>query len=216
MKKITFPAIITILTVLIFTSCKKGDSGPAGPVGPAGPTGVAGPEGNANVSVDTFTLTSSDWLWNSSYSFTTENGSYTSYFTRYHDRSFSKLTADVLDKGIVLVYFTSSSATNSSQWTPLNFSFLAFSYQYYYHVAYETFAGKLRLHYFYTPNGPGGTVPYSALATAVITNYKFKIIVAPGNIGARTASGLSGPAYTAEQLKKMPYETVCRLLGIKE
>lgn len=51
MKKILHVTSIVLMTLLVITSCKKGDQGPAGPEGPAGPQGVAG---NANVTQYTY------------------------------------------------------------------------------------------------------------------------------------------------------------------
>ncbi|MEQ1799550.1 MAG: hypothetical protein ABL872_16465 [Lacibacter sp.] len=223
MKKIILSFCSAIIITFLFISC-KGDTGPAGltgpagptgangPAGPAGPAGSTGPQGNANVVVDTFTLSNSNWIWNSTYSFSNGTGSSTGWFTRYFDRNYTGITQSILDKGVVLVYFTSFS-TNASQWTPLDFSFLAFGSQYYYNIRYETFLGKVRLHYFFTPNGPAGTTP-SNLSTVGIPNYKFKIIAVAGAIGGRFNSGPAA-GYTIEQLKGMSYEMVCEVLNIK-
>ncbi|WP_431215999.1 hypothetical protein ACQ86N_15925 [Puia sp. P3] len=69
------------------------------------PINLQGPQGNANVKVDTFTLMNSDWIWNSVYNFSTP-GVAGGVFTRYHDRGFTSVTQDVLDKGEVMVFFT--------------------------------------------------------------------------------------------------------------
>ncbi len=57
MKKINFLFTFSFLliTSFIYTSCKKGDTGPPGPPGPAGPagptgtTGLTGPKGDTGV-----------------------------------------------------------------------------------------------------------------------------------------------------------------------
>ena len=50
--------------MLIFTSCKKGDTGDTGPAGATGPTG---PQGNANVKNYSITIQSSNWQWDNLY-----------------------------------------------------------------------------------------------------------------------------------------------------
>ena len=85
------------------------------PVSLQGPQGPPGPEGDANVRVKTFSLTSSQWIWNSAYSFETSPGSFTEYFTRYADITFNSLTQGILDSGMVLAYFTANPST-----TPIN------------------------------------------------------------------------------------------------
>src|SRR6201999_645668 len=117
-------------------ACSKGDTGAAGT------TGATGPQGNANVFSDTFSLASADWLYNSAYVYSTGNGSYTEYFTRYHDVSFSKVTQGLLDSGMVVVYMAPN-ATDSNQWSPLPYSFLAFGGAFYYNYVYETMPGKV-------------------------------------------------------------------------
>jgi hypothetical protein len=217
MKKLFYAASVLMLSSTIFIACKgdQGDVGPAGAAGttgPAGPIGPTGPQGNANVVVDTFTISNSNWAWNSSYTFTTATGASTSWFTRFYERNYTGITQAILDKGVVLVYFTSN-ASNSNQWTPLNFSYLAFGSQFHYNLVYETLLGKVRLHYFFTPNGASGTTPGN-LSTFAIPNYKFKIIAIAGAIGGRFTSGPAA-GYTIEMLKSLPYETVCQILNIK-
>ena len=219
MKKVILSFIAFILIAVLLISC-KGDTGPAGATGPTGPTGATGatgPTGNANVKVDTFTVANASWLWNSSYVIQTSGGGSTARFTRYYDRSYTAVTADILNTGMLLVYFTPNPGGNfggsAIQWSPLDYSYLAFGSQYYYNVAYETSVGKVRLHYFYTPNGSAGTVP-TDLSTAVLPSYKFKIVAVAGAIGGRFTSG-PAVGYTIEQLKSMPYETVCQILNIK-
>jgi hypothetical protein len=176
---------VIVLGSIFFCCAKTGPQGATGPAGnngspgPVGPTGPQGPQGNANVLVDTFTLTSADWSWNSLYSFSTGSGSYTSYFTRFHDATDSLITQAILNTGLILVYFTPYQ-NNANQWEPLPYSFLAFSSAYYYNFVFETFLYKVRLHYFYSANGSGSTP--TNLSTTVIPNHSFKIIVVSGTI----------------------------------
>lgn len=181
-KKISCFAVVIVSVVLLGAACSKGDTGATGATGAAGPQGVAGPtgpQGNANVFTDTFSLVNTDWLYNSGYFYSTGSGGYTEYFTRYHDVAFSKVTQGVLDSGMVIVYMEPN-ATDSNQWSPLPYTFLAFGGQYYYNFVYESMPGKVRLHYFYTANG-SGTAP-TTLSTDVIPTHKYKIVALTGTV----------------------------------
>lgn len=171
--------------VLLFfvTACSKtGPTGPQGATGPAGPqgsTGAQGPIGTANVFVDTFSVTNADWLYGSIYWFSTGNSSATGWFTRFHDQSFSKVTQGILDTGMVLMYIQSYT-DNPTQWQPMPFSFTSSGGAYQYNYAYETMVGKVRMHFFYTPNS--GAIP-TTLSTDVIPTHRYKIItVASGAV----------------------------------
>jgi hypothetical protein len=167
---------IVVIVVLIVSvpSCKQGDTGPVGPRGQAG---------NANVMVDTFSLSNSDWLWNSSYWYSTGPGSATGWFTRYHDRVDSTMiTQGILDSGMVLVYFTPYT-DQPNQWVSLPFSFPSFSNAYYTNYVYETFLGKVRLHIFFNLVDNSGTLP--TLSTFQFATHKFKIVTVAGNLASR-------------------------------
>ena len=75
---------------LLFTGCKKGDTGPAGPAG------TNGTNGNANVVSSS--ITSSNWVYSSP--------SWGISFT------YPAITQDIIDKGAVLVYLKVGSAYN--------------------------------------------------------------------------------------------------------
>jgi hypothetical protein len=185
-KKILKDAAVFLCFALAIACSKTGPTGATGPQGsqgaqgPQGPAGAQGPQGNANVFTDTFTLTDANWLASSIYWYTVNSSISIGAFSRYADISFSKLTAGILDSGMVLVYFTSSTL-NASMWTPIPFSFLAQGQQYYINYAYETSSGKVRLHYFFSANITGAVFP--SLSTTVIPTSKYKIIVVSGTIG---------------------------------
>ena len=143
------------------------------------PINLQGPQGNANVLVDTFTLVNSDWAWNSVYSFSTPNAS-GDILTRYHDRAFSKVTQDILDKGEVMVYFTPN-LNNPNQWSPLPYSY-SFNDKYNYNFVFETMPGVVRLHFFFSAIGLAG-YPLPEPDTYDIGRYKFKIVAVSGTIG---------------------------------
>ena len=200
-RKLAFLSLaFSVLIAVSISSCKKGDTGPAGT---PGTPGAPGAPGNANVQTDTFTLTNAKWLYNSQYTFTTGTGAFTSWFTRYCDVTFSKLTQGMLDSGMVMVYFRPS-ALNAQQWVPLPYSFESGgTNQFFYNIAFETFAGKVRLHYFYTPNGSTGTLP-SNLSTVVIPDYKFKIVAVAGTVSTDMK---------AHQVDMKDYNSVSHYLG---
>ena len=203
-KKISYLSVFVLSVVLLATACSKtGPVGATGPAGVAGPTGPQGPIGAANVFVDTFTLVSSQWLWNSQYVYSTGSGGYTEYFTRYNDVAFSKVTQGILDTGMVLAYIAPN-ATNNNQWSPMPYVFLAFGSAYYYNFAFETMPGKVRLHYWYTANG-SGTTP-TTLSTDVIPTHKFKLVV----IG----SGAISTAMKQGRVDVGDYNQVMKYLGM--
>ena len=179
--------LFSLFFLTLLPGCSK--TGPAGATGPAGPTGAAGaagpqgpqgPEGNANVFVDTLTLTSSQWIYNSQYSFETSSGSYTEYFTRYHDITDSAVTQGVLDSGQVLAYFVPNPIANTAQWAPLPYQFLDGSGEFNYNVVFQTYVGKIELGYFFSQVVANPTIP--TLSTYNIPTYHFKIVVMTGTI----------------------------------
>jgi len=177
-------------------------SGSNGTNGAAGATGPQGPEGNANVQVDTFSLTSSQWLWNSQYVLQTSPSSYTEYFTRYYDATDSSVTQDILDQGLVLVFFTPNTSNNTDQWAPLPYEFLDASEVFTYNVVFETMVDTVRLHYFFAQFAPG-TVP--VLSTYDIPTYKFKIVAISGSVAASMA---------AAHVDVKNYAAVSRFVGL--
>ncbi len=163
--------VIVVVIVVFVSSCKQGDTGPVGP---------QGAKGNANVKVDTFTVTNANWLWNSDYTLYTGSGSSTSWFTRYTDKIDSTITSGILDSGMVLVFFTPN---DSAQWAPLPYSFPSFGDAFYYNFVFQTMVGKVRLHIFF--NGVDATSTIPTLSTYTFPNYKFKIVIVAGTLKAK-------------------------------
>lgn len=163
-----------------------GPAGAQGATGPAGSAGPTGPQGNANVMVDTFTLTNSQWLYNSQYSLETSPGSYTEYFTRYHDVTFPAITQGIIDSGMVLVYFVPNPIVSTVNWTQLPFQFLDGSEEFFYDVAFTTLAGKVELDYFFQQVN-SGTIP--TLSTFNIPTYTFKLVAISGSLAAQMKQG---------------------------
>ena len=114
LKIFAIPYCLVIAALLIFSSCKKGDTGPAGPAGPAGAQGpagaaglpgAAGPAGTANVIY-------SEWLD------VTFDGSDTTGWAAEIDAP--KLVDSILNKGEIKVFWNIGSDSTGSQFiTPL-------------------------------------------------------------------------------------------------
>jgi len=155
--------------------------GPKVSAGWGTPLSLQGPEGNANVKTDVFTVTNSQWVWNSQYEFQTSPSSYTEYFTRYFDRSNNSITQDVLTNGLVLVYFTPNTSNNTNQWAPLPYEFTDGSGNFNYNIAYETTVGTVRFHYFFVQLNAAAAIP--VLSTYTIATYQFKIVSVTGQAG---------------------------------
>jgi hypothetical protein len=171
--------------------------------GPQGPAGPQGPPGNANVLTTVFTITNSQWLWNSQYEFQTSPSSYTEYFTRYCDNSVPSITQNVLDDGMVLVYFTPNTSNNTNQWAPLPYEFTDGSGNFNYEIAYETNVGTVRLHYFFVQLVASATIP--VLSTYTISTYSFKVIAVTGTLTA---------ALGKNHIKLTDYQAVSRFTGV--
>lgn len=153
----------------------KTDAGWGVPVNLRGPQG---PEGNANVKTEVFTLTNANWLSSSSYYISTNNtGLLEGYTSRYADHANTLITADLLKSGMVLVYFNPV-ASNTQQWQPLPFSFTEISGEFSRNYAFETSAGKVRLHFYFVKLT--GTPP--DLNSFTIPTTQFKIVVVAGTL----------------------------------
>jgi hypothetical protein len=168
-------------------------------VGPQGPQGPVGPN---SVQVDTFTVKGSDWLWNSQYVFETSPGSYTEYFTRYYVRSNNTVTQNLLNSGMVLVYFTPSPVNNANQWEPLPYQFDS-SFGYTYNYVYVTAVGQVTLHYFFIQTSSTATLP--TLSTYNDETRRFKIV---------TVSGQTGVFMQANHINLNDYQAVSRATGL--
>jgi hypothetical protein len=197
-------AVISIFAAGCSKTGPAGATGPAGSAGPQGPQGSQGPEGNANVLVDVFSLVNSQWLYNSQYSLETTSGSYTEYFTRYHDVTDSAVTQAILNTGEVMVFFVPDPIVDTNQWAPLPYQFVDGSNIFTYNIVFETMPYTVRLHYFFTQL-QAGTIPY--LATFNIPTYKFKIVV---------ISGVISTAMQQAGIDKSNYNAVSAYLGLPD
>ncbi|WP_315814800.1 hypothetical protein [Paraflavitalea speifideaquila] len=157
--------MLTYLLILpALAGCKK--EGTQGPPGPAG---------NANVKGDTIRLINSNWLYPGQWALQTGGGAITYYSTRYADIATDLITADIIKRGSVEVFFK----PNNDSWTNLPYSFLGAFPAINHHFMYEFKAGNIRLHYYWSA-GPTTPVP-TGLNTYVIPGFTFKYVVTAGN-----------------------------------
>lgn len=167
------PVIIAAST-LLFNGCSKS----TGPAGATGATGPAGPQGNANVMVDSFSVTSSQWLWNDDYLLYTSGSSFTEWFTRYYKAAFSAVTQGVLDSGMVMVYMTPNIQDNN-QWSPVPYTFDSGN-GYSYNFVYVTSPGTVELEFYFSDETTTATPP--TLSTYAMATYTFKLVAVTGSI----------------------------------
>jgi len=171
MKTLTYKISFLILFSGLFFSC-------SGPVGPEGPQGPAGYDANVIYSewfIGSWSGTSGDW---------------------YFDADAPDLTADVVERGVILAYISIKSG--------------------------DVYAATVRPLPCYAVNAnwdfliPGGlgTIEFTSdLSTRPTSNYEFRFIAIPGNITAKSASVYGK---TVSEWKSMPYKDVCKILNIKE
>jgi hypothetical protein len=205
MKKFRFSILVFICSCIIaMVACTKegptgpqgekgtnganGATGPGGPAGPTGPTGPKGADGNANVKVDTFTLKNAQWA-NGIYWFSTSSGSSQGQYSRFYVRNNTAITADVINKGMVLVYFNTINSITPNSWIAMPFTFLdntagTFTYNY----AAITQLGKTTIHFYFARIGSNSVTP--TISNYVMPDIQFKIIAVTGTLllGARTAN----------------------------
>lgn len=140
---------------------------------------LKGPEGNANVLTDSFTVKPDDWVWGSIYYTAISSSGLLGYQTKYYDRSNTKITPDILNHGLVLVYYKSATVLNPNQWQPLPYMLIVGGAAYSYNWAFETFPGKVRLHFYFAQiNDVSPDV-----ATAPMPESAYKIVVISGATG---------------------------------
>ncbi len=180
----------------------KSGSGWGAPVNLRGPAGPQGPEGNANVKVDLFTVQTADWGYPATYEVNTGARGFYGYVSKFYDHYNSLITASILTSGEVLVYFQSDRGRNPDQWQPLPFSYVISDSGYSYNWAYETFTGKIRLHYYFAkivsdaPDVSSYQIPVT----------EFKIVM---------VSGTSANALQQNHINVNKYDEVSKFLNIK-
>jgi len=177
-----------------------GNTGPAGPTGPAGIQGPTGPAGTANVIY-------SSWYTLSGWADTTvaiDLG-----LIARAIKLAPSLTQPIVDNGVILTYFKSSSSG------PYSLPFLVLVTNPSFIVNFIPVNGKI-IYYVGMINAgimPTGFVPPS---------YEYRHIIIPGGVAGGRGSGgekmadIKGRLYSESQLKGMNYSQVCSLLNIPQ
>ncbi len=194
MKKIFSFAVFSAITcMLLMSSCRKGDTGPAGPAGPAGSNGVAGPTGSANVIYSNWIMTG-NWVKS-----TTSNGSGKATF--YFDVASSDLTQDILDKGTVLVYAVFYNDPDGSGIVKLlpSIYYDGGGAGFQYRFQYGLFLNKVRI--------ICDVVPFGTPATS----NKVRVVIIPGGV----SGVITGRSATPPDYSKLSYEQVCQMYNIR-
>jgi hypothetical protein len=176
--------------------------GPKTAAGWGTPIAVQGPSTNTDVKTDVFSVSNTDWLWNSQYMYETAPGTFTEYFTRYYVRVNNTVTQNVLNNGMVLVYMQPSPADNPYQWAPLPYQFdLGFGYTYNY--VYVTAIGQVTLMFYFIPTDSTATLP--TLSTYVEDTREYKIV---------TVTGQTGTFMTTHHINLNKYRDVMKVTGL--
>ncbi len=115
MKKHTNYAVLLLLllSVLLFNACK----GPAGPTGPAGSNGTQGPAGTPGINgpAGTANVIYSNWAKAGSWTSVNVFGVQRSYI----DITVPRLSQEILDRGLVLVYVKLETDNNQVRQLPV-------------------------------------------------------------------------------------------------
>ncbi len=185
-----------------------GPGGPVGPGGPAGPTGATGPQGPPG----TANVIYSSWLTvgNSLPQPTpVADSNFTDYgLCKKWYRAAPSVTTAILDNGLVLSYWRVTTVIYST--IPYTFPVGASTY-YLGAIPQATAAPGLttggRIIYFTSIFGGGaGWTPNSGAET--------RYVIIPGVVAGGRSAGVGGTNYTADQVRAMSYEQVCRTFNI--
>lgn len=150
--------------------------------------------------------------------FSTSQGAAVGHSSRYVDITEAMITQEIMDNGLVQVYFTPYE-------TKTPYSSLPYSRQnsqatYNFNLDYTYEMGKIRLLFFLSAVYGAPAPPY--VATWDIPSYTFKYVIIPGtaiNTVANTQEKqvqLKGVTYSEAEIKDMPYSQLSKLADIKE
>jgi hypothetical protein len=182
-----------------------GPVGPVGPAGPIGPTGPAGPPGTANVIYSSWatvtSLTTPPFL-------PVGDSSFTDFGTcKRWLRTAPSLTQAILDNGLVLSYWRVGTPPATVIYSNLPYLFPVGAQTYYLGSLPTLTNGVFKIIYFTSIFGAGaGWTPNG--------NAESRYVIIPGVIPGGRSTGVGGTNYTADQVKAMSYEEVCRLFNI--
>jgi len=207
---------VLIGALLVFSSCKKGDTGPAGATGPAGPAGPTGTTGSANVVY-------SAWFTPSAY----VKDTVFDLYGFYYDKATTDITQAVLDSGVVLTY-GKLDGYNTAIWPTTQVSALPIVVSYKFSVGGITYndtwsalvtLGKLKIQFVDDQNY------YGSISNA----HQFRYIIIPGGAksavasvkpGIHTVDGKTLDAAAVRSViqnyRQMSYEEVCERLGVPQ
>ena len=206
-------AFVVFFSIALFSlSCSKGPAGPAGPAGlqgaagPTGATGATGPQGNANVSSGTVTLTNTNYA-NDYWSITTGPSSSLGLGARKASIAVTSITANIFNTGTVLVYLKVPVGFTSALtgWTLLPFSIKSIDGNYFISLKTNYEIGKVNVYYLYEQTNSAATVPF--IFQAEVPDYTFKYIVIAGSTGGRQMK---------PDVDFNDYSAVCKYYGIPE
>ncbi|MBO9636153.1 MAG: hypothetical protein J7578_23825 [Chitinophagaceae bacterium] len=152
-----FPVIMLIIFSL--SACKKGDSARA--------------EGNRDPGEGTVYITNAAWSYPGGWTEKKEGENATYFSTKYTDIPAPRITDEIVQHGMVLVYFNPS---DDESYTPLPYRLESIDHDYNFSFGYSK--GNIRVHFYYSPNKRSKGMP--SLATATVKDYTFKYVVVPG------------------------------------
>ena len=206
--------VMALGATMLVTSCKKGDTGPAGPKGDTGATGSTGAtgatgapgtngkDGKDGTNAQVFY---SDWITLNLTEIDHTDGEQPDMadFDFMQSISAPKITADILDKGQIFVYVKNSLGT-------------IFSIDNYYGIYDKDVTGDYRyaLSHSYSVGQVNLYTSFNINKINALNN-KVRYIIIPGvTPSGRIAVGAAA-GHTVEELKKMSYAEITKLLGIK-
>lgn len=200
LKIFAIPYCLVIAALLIFSSCKKGDTGPAGPAGPAGaqgPAGAAGlpgaqgPAGTANVIYSAWTDVAYDAI-------TDTNGTVIDTVAWIAGIDAPKLVDSILQRGEVKVYLNAGTAASPAVFPLPMFDIFAL-------------LGVFNINLYFTE---GAINLYSDEDASTFTDsgekvFQYRYILIPGGTAGRTAPG-------GKTIDWNNYKEVQAYLGLKD
>jgi len=166
-----------LLITLIFTQCKKGDTGPAGPAGATGPAGPAGPKGDTG----TTNVIYSAWLDVLYAADTVHNGALIDTVGYYANITATKLTSAILSGGEMKVYMNLGTSTTPDV-APLPYFDVYTNIS----VTPEFLLQKIFLY---------SDVNASTVTVSGQKYLQYRYILIPGNQGARMAKSIDWNDY---------------------
>ncbi|WP_159440724.1 collagen-like protein [Mucilaginibacter sp. OK098] len=173
------------------------------PINLQGPAGPQGPEGNANVKTDVFTVSTGAWVYSDPFFVGIAPGASARQPSIHYDRANALITTDLLNTGMILVYFQSTPMYSEIEWQPLPFYFIpGGTGDYTYNWAYITSVGNVRLEFYFTAlnSTPPDVASYSLPTT------KYKVI---------TVSGTLLGSIHQNHINLNNYNEVSRFLGVR-